>query len=114
LDLTYERISEVLGSLLMVWASVEKSVRHEVVHAHGVLPPRARGIAAVIRTCESAIIGSQPATSLGPVLATALRGQLKEPLDIRNGLCHGLIGIKMLVFSRATRGGSLRTFAQKS
>lgn len=93
MDIFYERISGALGSLLLVWASVEKAVRHEVVRAHGHLPPRAHGIAAAFRTWESSVIHSQPANSLGPLLATALRSQLQMPLDVRNGLCHGLVGI---------------------
>lgn len=93
MDITYERLSASLGSLLLVWAAVEKSVRNEVVRAHGFLPARAHGIAAVLRTWESAVVESQPATSLGPLLATTLRSRLQRPLDIRNGLCHGLTGI---------------------
>lgn len=93
LDISYERISGALGSLLLVWASVEKAVRHEVVRAHGLVPPKARGIAAALRTWEGAVIESQPANSLGPLLATTLRHQLQKPLDVRNGLCHGLVGI---------------------
>lgn len=93
LDITYERISGALGSLLLVWASVEKAVRHEVVRAHGQLPPRARGISAALQTWESAVIASQSANSLGPLLVTTLRRQLQKPLDVRNGPCHGLVGI---------------------
>jgi hypothetical protein len=93
--MTYERLSGSLGSLLLVWAAVEKSVRCEVIRVHGFLPARAHGIAAVLRTWESVVIESQPATSLGPLLATTLRGQLQRPLDIRNGLCHGLTGISV-------------------
>jgi hypothetical protein len=93
LDITYDRISGSLGSLLLVWAAVEKSVRDEVTRFHGFLPARAHGIAAVLRTWESAVIEAQPATSLGSQLATTLRRQMQGPLDIRNGLCHGLVGI---------------------
>lgn len=93
LDISYERISGALRSLLLVWASLEKAVRHEVVRAHGHLPPRAHGIAAAFRTWESSVAQSQPANSLGPLLAAALRSQLQMPLDVRNGLCHGLVGI---------------------
>lgn len=35
----------------------------------------------------------QPETSLRPILAKTLRAKIQEPLDIRNGICHGLIGI---------------------
>ena len=93
MDVTYERLAGSLGSLLLVWAAVEKSVRYEVVRFHGSLPKGAHGIAAVLRTWESMVIDTQPATSLGPLLASTLRGQLQSPLDIRNGLCHGLEGI---------------------
>ena len=93
MDITYERLSGSLGSLLLVWAALEKSLRDEVACAYGSLPPKAYGIAAVLRTWTNLVIESQPATSLGPLLATSLRGQLQGPLDIRNGLCHGLVGI---------------------
>lgn len=93
MDVSYERISGALGSLLLVWASVEKAVRHEVVRAHGNLPRRAHGIAAALQTWESAVVESGPANSLRPLLSRTLRRQLQKPLDIRNGLCHGLVGI---------------------
>lgn len=93
MDITYDKISGSLGSLLLVWSMVEKSVRDEVIRFHGFLPPRAYGIAAALRSWESSVFAAQPATSLSPLLATTLRGQLQGPLDIRNGLCHGLVGI---------------------
>lgn len=82
-----------MGSLLLVWAAVEKSLRHEVVRVHGSLPKKAHGIAAVMRTWELMVIEAQPAASLGPQLATTLRGQMQRPLEVRNGVCHGLAGI---------------------
>ena len=93
LDITYEKMSMSLGSLLLVWAQVEKSVRAEVVRHHGSLPPRAHGIAAAVRTWEIGVVEAQPTTSLCPRLAAILRRQLQGPLDVRNGLCHGLVGI---------------------
>jgi hypothetical protein len=95
LEITYERLKGSLGSLLLVWATVEKSLRVEVIRAHGSLPARAHGIAAVLRTWECLVIESSPVNSLGPVLAATLRGQVQGPLDIRNGLCHGLVGISV-------------------
>ena len=93
MEVNYDRISASLGSLLLVWSRLEKSLRDEVIRFHGSLPPRAHGIAAVVRTWESAVIGAQPATSLCPSLAKIIRCQLQGPLDTRNGLCHGLVGI---------------------
>ncbi len=93
LEVNYDRISASLGSLLLVWSKLEKSFRDEVIRFHGSLPPRAHGIAAVVRTWETAVIAAQPASSLCPSLATIVRCQLQGPLDMRNGLCHGLVGI---------------------
>lgn len=93
MDVTYEKMSASLGSLLLVWAQVEKSVRAEVVRRHGFLPPRAHGIAAAVRTWESGVVEAQPTASLCPLLAASLRRRLQRHLDVRNGLCHGLVGI---------------------
>lgn len=100
MDINYDRLSGSLGSLLLIWAALERSLREEVIRAHGFLPARAYGIAAVMRTWESVIIDVHPPTSLGPLLAKALRHQLQAPLDIRNGLCHGLIGISTATKNR--------------
>lgn len=82
-----------IGSLLLVWAKIEQSARDEVVRAHGNLPKSAYGIAALLRNWESTVIEKQPATSLCPLLAKTLCVSLNHQLEIRNGVCHGLIGI---------------------
>lgn len=94
-EITYFQLQGSLGSLLRVWAELEKSVRSEVVRFHGKLPKRAHGIAAALDSWRDAVIASHPAGSIGPPLATALRKQLQSPLDVRNGLCHGLNGISL-------------------
>lgn len=95
MDVTYDRLSGSLGSLLLLWARIERSARAEVAHSDGSLPKSAHGIAAVLDLWKSKVVADQPATSLCPSLATVLRAELQAPLDIRNGLCHGLIGISM-------------------
>lgn len=92
-DGTYEQISQSLGSLLLVWARVEKSVRDEVVRVHDPLPKTIRGFATLLRTWEDDVIKSQPDTSLSPLLAKAVGKKLQRLREIRNGLCHGLVGI---------------------
>lgn len=82
-----------MASLLLVWTGLERSVRRAVISLHGSLPPRAYGIASALQTWETMVREYQPASSLAPLLATTLRGQLQGPLSIRNGLCHGLEGI---------------------
>lgn len=93
LDVTFEKISGAIGSLLLVWAAIERSARDEVVRVYGEVPKRAHGIAAVLRTWEGTVFNAQPANSLGPALARTLCARLQGPLEIRNGICHGLTGI---------------------
>lgn len=93
MSVTYETISGSVGSVLLVWSRIERSARDEVMRAHGCVPKSVHGAAAVLKLWESTVIADQPATSLCPLLAKALRAQLRGPLDIRNGICHGLIGI---------------------
>lgn len=90
IDVTYEKMAGAVGSLLLVWAEVERSVRDEIKPIH---KKKAHGIAAAFDAWRDAVIASQPAKSLCPLLAIAIRTQLQGPLDIRNGICHGLRGI---------------------
>ena len=82
-----------MGSLLLVWARLEKSVRDEISRITGIPPSKPHGICALLKAWEKIAIKPQPAESLCPRLARSLRRQLQAPLDIRNGLCHGLNGI---------------------
>lgn len=94
LDVTYEKISSSLGSLLMLWAAIERVARDEAARLHGgSLPKSAHGIAASLNTWEAAVISVRPELQLRAMLAVALRAELQVSLNIRNGLCHGLVGI---------------------
>lgn len=86
-------MSGAVGSLLLVWAGIERSARDEVIQAHGGLPKSAHSIAGLLRDWERTVIAGHPATSLCPLLARSLRAKLQEPLGIRNGICHRLIGV---------------------
>lgn len=93
-DVTYEQISASLGSLLLLWAAIERTARDEVARIHGgCLPKSAYGIAAVLNAWEAAVIAPRPEAPLRALLASTLRAELLEPLSIRNGVCHGLVGI---------------------
>ena len=91
--MTYDKISGSVGSLLLVWSAIERSAREEVIRAHGCVPKSAHGVAAVLKIWEKTVTAGHPATSLCPQLAKSLRAKLQGPIDIRNGICHGLIGI---------------------
>lgn len=93
LDVTFNQMSGAIGSLLLIWSGIEKAARDDVIRFYGFLPPKAHGIKAVIRTWESAVVEAQPSETLCPLLAATLRLRLQGQLDIRNGICHGLIGI---------------------
>lgn len=82
-----------LGSLLLLWGRIERAARDEVIRAHGRVPKSAYGIAAILRTWECTVKAAHPSGSLYALLAEALRAQLEELLNIRNGLCHGWTGI---------------------
>ena len=93
MDVTFEKISGSVGSLLLLWSAIERSAREEVISAHGCVPKSAHGIAAVLRVWEGTVNAGQPATSLRPQLAKTLRAKLQVFLDMRTGICHGLIAI---------------------
>ena len=90
MDVTFDKMSGSIGSLLLLWARVERAARDEVVSVKG---KSAHGIAALLREWEDTVIAGHPSNSLCPLAASALRAELQGPLDIRNGICHGLIGI---------------------
>lgn len=93
-DVSFEQIRGSLGSLLLLWSAIERAAREEVARAHdGQLPKSAHGIAAVLNAWEAAVVARQDASSLRILLASTLRAQLQDPLDIRNGVCHGLVGL---------------------
>lgn len=99
-DVTFEQISGSLGSLLLLWAKIERLARDEVAQIHGgCLPKSAYGIAAVLNAWEAAVVAARPEVPLRALLAATLRAQLQEPLNVRNGICHGLVGIS------STHGG---------
>lgn len=93
-DVPYEQITAALGSLLFLWADIERRARKDLAKANGgEVPKSVRGINAALKAwmklqCE--VAPSQ--ISLRPELARSIVVQLKPHLDVRNGLCHGLLG----------------------
>ena len=92
-DVTFNQMSGAIGSLILLWSRIERSARDDVDRLLGFLPAKAHGIKAVIGTWEDAVVEAQPADTLCALLAATLRSQLQGRLDMRNGICHGLIGI---------------------
>lgn len=93
-DTSFVEMKGALGSLLLLWSAVERAARAEVARLHGgVAPKSAHGIASVLNAWEAAIVAMKPSEPFRVQLAATLRTALQEPLNIRNGVCHGLIGI---------------------
>jgi hypothetical protein len=91
---SYEQIQGSLGSLSLLWSAIERAAREEVARAHdGQLPKSAHGIAAALKAWEVTVAGGQDASPFSALLASTLRAQLHDPLDIRNGVSHGLVGL---------------------
>ncbi|WP_313671504.1 hypothetical protein [Sandarakinorhabdus sp.] len=93
MDITYEKMSGALGSLLLVWAALERSLRSEIIRAKRCVPEGTHGVGGLLKCWECVVTEKHPADSLGPLLARALQDQLQGPREVRNGLCHGLVGI---------------------
>ncbi|WP_108813406.1 hypothetical protein [Loktanella sp. Alg231-35] len=93
-NVSFEQAKISLGSLLFLWSSIERAAREEVASAHeGQLPKSAYGIAAVLKAWEAIVRNAQNASPMRTLLALTLRSQLQHPLDVRNGVCHGLVGL---------------------
>jgi hypothetical protein len=101
-DVSFEQISGSPGSLLLLWSAIEQAARDEVARAHGgQLPKSAHGIVAVLNAWEASVAGGKDASQLRMLLASTLRTQLQDPLYVRNGVCHGLVGLSATHRDRA-------------
>lgn len=92
--ISFAQMQGSLGSLLWLWSNIERAARKEVARAYaGQVPKSAHGIAAVLNAWKSVVEHGPNASPPRTLLAFTLRSQLQHHLDIRNGICHGLLGI---------------------
>lgn len=80
------------GSLLFLWADIERELREQVVRQCGKVPRPAHGIKACLRCWRSRIPDANHMGSFRAELADHLVDQLQDALTMRNRLCHGLTG----------------------
>lgn len=93
-EASYEKVSASLGSLLLLWARIEKSIRDELERRYdGCIPKSAFLISGAFKAWKDAMQAEQARGALIGRLALALHEQLQAPLAVRNGLCHGLRGV---------------------
>ncbi len=81
-----------LGSLLFLWADIERELREQVARRCGMVPRPAHGIAACLRSWRGNLPHANDTEQLRGRLADSLIQQLQPALKMRNGLCHGLTG----------------------
>ncbi len=81
-----------LGSLLFLWADIERELREQVARHCGTVLRPAHGIAACLRSWRSSIPDTNDIGQFRGELADYLIQQLQHALKLRNGLCHGLTG----------------------
>lgn len=90
---SYERITGTAASLLLFFSRIETEAR-EIIEKAGASArlKRVRGARGSLREWRDLILEQQETRPYEAKLANALWGQIQEPLDIRNGVCHGLCG----------------------
>ena len=81
-----------LGSLLFLWANIERELREQVARQCGTVSRPAHGIGACLRSWRSSIPDGGGTGQFRAELADCLIQQLQHPIKMRNGLCHGLTG----------------------
>ena len=93
-EVTYHQMQSALGSLLFLWSTIERTLRNELAAMHGgTLPKSAHGLASILNAWEAKLVEARMTRPLQAALASEIRARLQRPLEIRNGVCHGLLGI---------------------
>lgn len=92
--MTFEEAKGAIGSLLLVWADIERSLRQEIARANdGRILPCIQGAGSALTEWEFCVAKEHPSDTLRIALVADLLVKLSEPRKIRNGICHGLMGI---------------------
>lgn len=90
----YERICGTVASLLLLFSRIEDEARELIERADGSDRLKSiRGARGALREWRSTILAQQETRPFEAQLADALWEQIQGPLDIRNGVCHGLCGV---------------------
>ena len=93
-EVTYHQMQSALGSLLLIWSTIERTLRNELAAMHGgTLPKSAHGLASILNAWEAKLVEARMTRPLQAALASEIRARLQRPLEIRNGVCHGLLAI---------------------
>jgi hypothetical protein len=90
---SYERICGTVASLLFLFARIENEAREIVSKAAGPESlTNVSGARGTLLVWKRMIAADREARPQEANLAERLWAQLQDPLDVRNGICHGLVG----------------------
>ena len=92
--ISFERISASIGSLLLLWSGIEKALTVALLAQHGGQIPRGHhGIKSRIAIWSRPILAAGDGRQLQRQVCQAVVSHLEHSLDLRNLICHGLVGI---------------------
>ena len=90
---TYERICGTVASLLFLFARIENETRDIIALARGADSLAGlHGARGTLRVWWDLLRADREARPYEALLADQLWAQIQEPLEVRNGICHGLMG----------------------
>jgi len=91
---TFDQIKGTVGSLLLLWSRVEKALTASIRTLHaGEVPKTAHGIGKSLNVWSTRVMRGHGGRQLQKQICKQLVKHLKEALEIRNFVAHGLIGI---------------------
>jgi hypothetical protein len=91
---TFAQMNGAIGSLLRLWSDIERSLKvacQTLAPDDTTKPPH--GISKTLTVWSTRVITRSADRPLQAELCQRLVDMLREPLSIRNFVCHGLVGI---------------------
>ncbi len=88
--ISYDRISGTIGSMVWLWAEIERSLKGSILTMGGEV---SFGISSNLRVWSGLMQSNDPACALQNQIVERVAAHLTDALRIRNAICHGLTGI---------------------
>jgi hypothetical protein len=80
----------------LLWSDIERAIQKEIRSScGGQLPKKAHGIKAALNTWRDIEIGKLERSDFHKRIIFTLYAKLQDSLDMRNGFCHGCVGISL-------------------
>lgn len=94
MDVALTQMQAALGSLLLLWSAIEREALSRITRSDGETEKKTLiGASAILRAWKVSVTGRDLDGSFLNCLANSLCDQLQGPLAVRNGVCHGLVGV---------------------